>query len=171
MSEHLRLAIELWRAGRASHARQLVLVLLRGHPHDLPAWFWYVEMLSDVEDRISALRNCLILNPESVLARQGLEHFIEQWRRDTETRRQREQIREPLFAFFERPWWFNRDFVGSQGSPACEDCGSVLNPCRHCRLEYCPECFTQCLECGFQRKVGPSRAFWAGLNGRPWGSG
>jgi hypothetical protein len=68
-------AISLIRSGQKDQARSLLYDLLKADPHNEMAWLWLTETLVTDEQRIQALEQCLKSNPESQLARRGLERL------------------------------------------------------------------------------------------------
>ncbi|MBN2386219.1 MAG: hypothetical protein JXB85_04310 [Anaerolineales bacterium] len=60
----LQKAIEFIKTGKKEAAQVLLKDLIKGDPHNIPAWFWYIETLSTTEKRLQVLDACLRNNPE-----------------------------------------------------------------------------------------------------------
>lgn len=75
MAEELKKVIALIRSGDKTAAQKLLIQILKKEPNNEVAWFWLVEALPTVPDKIAALRECLKFNPESLRARKALEKF------------------------------------------------------------------------------------------------
>jgi hypothetical protein len=61
----LRRAIELYRAGNKDEANRLLKTVVRQEPTNQIAWNWYIETLDDPSQRIAALEEYLLINPDS----------------------------------------------------------------------------------------------------------
>ena len=66
-------AIDLIKQGRKKEAQPILTELIRSNPHDLKAWFWYVETLETVETRLQLLDACLKQNPGDPKVLQALD--------------------------------------------------------------------------------------------------
>ena len=73
--DSLEQAIELIRQKRMGEAQKLLEALLTAEPHNLPAWFWYVETISTDAKRFKTLELCLKYNPDNEQVKQALESF------------------------------------------------------------------------------------------------
>lgn len=73
MMTNLTDAIQLIRQGRKEDGRRLLEAVLRLDPQDIQAWFWYVETLPGLENRIQALNACLKMNPGNPQVQQALQ--------------------------------------------------------------------------------------------------
>ena len=71
-SEQLSRAIGLIRSGEREEARELLQRVVAQDPTIEKAWLWLVETLPDDTQRVAALEMCLKFNPDSQLARRGL---------------------------------------------------------------------------------------------------
>ncbi len=60
---NLEAGITLFKQGKTLEARQIFLDCIRADQKNIPAWFWLVETISDVNEQIAALRLCLKANP------------------------------------------------------------------------------------------------------------
>jgi hypothetical protein len=69
----LKYAISLIGQGRKREAQAILMKLIRSDPHEVKAWFWYVETLDSLEDRIRSLQACLNANPEDRDVSQALD--------------------------------------------------------------------------------------------------
>jgi len=65
----LRRAIELFREGKKDEANRLLKAVVRQEPTNQIAWNWYIETISDPQERVHTLEEYLLIYPES---RQGL---------------------------------------------------------------------------------------------------
>jgi len=61
----LKTAIELIRSGQKQSAQNILQPILKADVHNIPAWFWYVETCSTVEQRLQILEVCAKFNPDS----------------------------------------------------------------------------------------------------------
>lgn len=75
-SDQLNRAIGLIRAGKRDEARDLLQRLVAEEPTNEKPWLWLVETLPDDTQRIAALEMCLRFNPDSALAKRGLEIIL-----------------------------------------------------------------------------------------------
>ena len=71
-SDNLKKAIQLIKAGKKAEAQQLLEPLIETDPHNLTAWFWYIEALPTVQQRVKALELCLQHNPNSEQVKHAL---------------------------------------------------------------------------------------------------
>jgi len=69
----LNQAIAMIRAGERDAARKLLILYVQEYPKNEMAWLWLVETLPSAQQRVAALENCLTHNPQSILARRGLQ--------------------------------------------------------------------------------------------------
>ncbi len=74
-SELVAQAITLIKAGQREQARTLLIQAIKNDPRDESGWLWLTETLPDVAQRIAALEQCLKINPDSQMARKGLERM------------------------------------------------------------------------------------------------
>jgi len=65
-------AIQLSKTGRSLDARKLLRPLLEVEPENEKAWLWYANSFDTVEEKIKALKNCLIYCPNSKMANDGI---------------------------------------------------------------------------------------------------
>lgn len=77
-SRLLRRAIDLYREGKTDEANQLLKAVVRIEPDNQIAWNWYIETLTDPQERIHALEEYLIIFPESQQAARTLEALNQQ---------------------------------------------------------------------------------------------
>jgi len=61
----IKQAIALAKQGRNVEAQDILADLIHANPHDITAWFWYVETLDTTEERVKVLNSCLQDNPEN----------------------------------------------------------------------------------------------------------
>jgi hypothetical protein len=61
----LRRAIELYREGQKEEANRLLKAVVRQEPENQIAWNWYIETINDPQERIHALEEYLLINPDS----------------------------------------------------------------------------------------------------------
>jgi len=61
----LKIVIDLIRSGQGQRAQETLRSMLKADVHNIPAWFWYVETCTSVDQRIQALEACLICNPDN----------------------------------------------------------------------------------------------------------
>ncbi len=61
----LKIAIDLIRAGQKQQGREILQSILKADVHNIPAWFWYVETCSTLEERLQILQTCAQYNPEN----------------------------------------------------------------------------------------------------------
>ena len=73
MSELLRHAVELARAGKKDVARDAFLRVVEEDPHNELAWMWLAGLVDTLEDKIIACENVLTVNPSNEKARNYLE--------------------------------------------------------------------------------------------------
>lgn len=59
----IKQAIALVKQGRKVEAQDILADLIHANPHDITAWFWYVETLDSIEERVKVLNSCLQDNP------------------------------------------------------------------------------------------------------------
>jgi hypothetical protein len=72
-SNLLRRAIELNRAGERDEANRILKTVLRQDPTNQVAWNWYIETLPGPEERIQAVEQYLLINPNSRQALKALD--------------------------------------------------------------------------------------------------
>ena len=70
---NIKQAISLINQGRKKEAQPLLTEIIRAHPQEIPAWFWYVETLDSPEKRIQVLETCLRQNPGNLQVSKALE--------------------------------------------------------------------------------------------------
>lgn len=75
MTVSLDLAITAIRANRRDEARQLLNLLIQQNPNDELAWLWMSELVDSDERRARCLYHVLAINPDSPVARQGLQRL------------------------------------------------------------------------------------------------
>ena len=68
----LKTAIDLIRSGQQRSAQEILQALLKEDVHNIPAWFWYVETCTTVDQRIQILEACSICNPDDPQVRSVL---------------------------------------------------------------------------------------------------
>lgn len=68
----LKDAIALIKVGELESARKILIQILRENPHNETAWIWMAETVTDLNQRIAVLEQCLKSNPHSDLARRAL---------------------------------------------------------------------------------------------------
>ncbi len=73
MAVSLDLAISAIRSGRKEEGRQLLNLLIQQNPNDEKAWLWMSSVVEADEQRARCLYHVLAINPNSQIARQGLE--------------------------------------------------------------------------------------------------
>lgn len=73
MATSLELAITAIRSGRKEEGRQLLNLLIQQNPNDEMAWLWMSSVVNTDEQRARCLYHVLAINPDSALARRGLE--------------------------------------------------------------------------------------------------
>ena len=73
MAASLDLAITAIRAGRTEEGRQLLNLLIQQNPNDEMAWLWMSGVVNTDEQRARCLYHVLAINPNSAMARRGLE--------------------------------------------------------------------------------------------------
>lgn len=66
-------AVALIKQGRKGEAQPILQAYIRVNPHDIKAWFWYVETLDSVGKRIQLLEVCLKQNPGNLQVLKALE--------------------------------------------------------------------------------------------------
>ena len=69
-------AIQLSKTGRPLDARKLLRPLLEAEPENEKAWLWYANSFDTVEDKIKALKNCLVYCPDSKMANDGIRSLL-----------------------------------------------------------------------------------------------
>lgn len=74
----LRRAIELYQVGEKEEANRILKAVLRVDPTNQIAWNWYIESLPGPEQRIQALEEYLLLNPNSRPALKALDSLKRQ---------------------------------------------------------------------------------------------
>jgi hypothetical protein len=73
----LKEAISLVKIGQKSEARIILREILQVEPLNEPAWMWYLDTLQSDRERLKALENYLMANPESEFARKGVNRLRE----------------------------------------------------------------------------------------------
>ena len=73
MAVTLDLAISAIKAGRKQEGRQLLNLLIQQNPNDEKAWLWMSSVVDTDEQRARCLYHVMAINPNSDLARRGLE--------------------------------------------------------------------------------------------------
>ncbi len=73
MAASLELAISAIRSGRKEEGRQLLNLLIQQNPNDDKAWLWMSSVVNTDEQRARCLYHVLAINPNSELARKGLQ--------------------------------------------------------------------------------------------------
>ncbi len=73
MATSLELAITAIRSGCKEEGRQLLNLLIQQNPNDEMAWLWMSSVVNTDEQRARCLYHVLAINPDSALARRGLE--------------------------------------------------------------------------------------------------
>jgi len=64
-NDPLKTAIDLIHSGQSQSAQIILQSILQADAHNIPAWFWYVESCSTVEQRLKILEACSICNPDN----------------------------------------------------------------------------------------------------------
>jgi len=62
-NDPLKTAIDLIHSGQKQRAQKVLELIVKADIHNIPAWFWYVETCSTVEQRVQILEACAICNP------------------------------------------------------------------------------------------------------------
>lgn len=75
LSEKLKKAIGLVKAGDKIAARQLLMEILNGEPTNETAWLWFTDTLNTDSEKKIALEGLLKINPNSQAAHLGLERL------------------------------------------------------------------------------------------------
>jgi predicted esterase len=70
--DRLQSAIRLVHSGETIEARRELERIIKADPCDVPAWFWYAETWSSIEQRIRILEACLRINPSNTRVQQAL---------------------------------------------------------------------------------------------------
>jgi len=78
-------AVALIKRGELSEAQKVLDQLIEADPHNLHAWFWFVETCPTNKQRIQVLEICLESNPDNVLVKQLLDKLRRQTVREDET--------------------------------------------------------------------------------------
>lgn len=73
MAASLELAISAIRSGRKEEGRQLLNLLIQQNPNDEKAWLWMSSVVELDEQRARCLYHVLAINPNSDIARRGLQ--------------------------------------------------------------------------------------------------
>lgn len=73
MAASLELAITAIRSGRREEGRQLLNLLIQQNPNDDMAWLWMSSVVDADEQRARCLYHVLAINPDSQIARRGLQ--------------------------------------------------------------------------------------------------
>jgi hypothetical protein len=71
--DNLNDAVQLIRQGRREQAQHILEGLLKADPHNIQAWFWYVETWPALDKRIKTLEVCLKLNPGNLQVTKALD--------------------------------------------------------------------------------------------------
>ncbi len=72
----LQKAINCVHGGKTKEARDLLESILKTDPHNISAWFWYVETWPSTAQRIQILRACQHANPSDARVKQALEDLV-----------------------------------------------------------------------------------------------
>jgi predicted esterase len=64
-NDPLKTAIDLIHSGQTQSAQKVLQSILKADAHNIPAWFWYVETCSTMEQRLQILEACSICNPDN----------------------------------------------------------------------------------------------------------
>jgi len=75
LSEKLKQAISMIKAGEKLAARKLLVEILDGEPTNETAWLWFTDTLSSDTEKKIALEGLLKINPTSQAAKLGLERL------------------------------------------------------------------------------------------------
>jgi len=70
--DRLQSAIQLVYGGKTAEARRELGRILKADPCDVPAWLWYAETYTSIEQRIQILEACLRVNPTDARVQQAL---------------------------------------------------------------------------------------------------
>jgi hypothetical protein len=70
--DSLEHAIALIKRGELTEAQKLLDQIIEAEPHNLQAWFWFVETCSTNQQRMNVLEICLESNPDNELVKQLL---------------------------------------------------------------------------------------------------
>jgi len=73
MAANLELAISAIRSGRKEEGRQLLNLLIQQNPNDDKAWLWMSSVVDTDEQRARCLYHVLAIDPNSQIARRGLQ--------------------------------------------------------------------------------------------------
>jgi hypothetical protein len=71
--DNLNDAVQLIRQGQREQAQHILEALLKADPHNVQAWFWYVETWPALDKRIKTLEVCLKLNPGNAQVTRALD--------------------------------------------------------------------------------------------------
>ena len=77
-NDPLKIAIDLIHSGQKQGAQTILQSILRADAHNIPAWFWYVETCSTVEQRLQILESCARCNPDNPQVKSILEALLKQ---------------------------------------------------------------------------------------------
>ncbi len=83
-NDPLKTAIDLIHAGQTQSAQDILQSMLKVDSHNIPAWFWYVETCSTVEQRIQILATCARCNPDNRQVKSVLDALQKQQARPSE---------------------------------------------------------------------------------------
>lgn len=86
LDQLLQAGIEAVQAGEKAHARSLLLQVIEQDDHIENAWYWLSVAVEDAEDKLLALENVLVLNPDHEVARSNLEWWRQRVKYETENR-------------------------------------------------------------------------------------
>lgn len=77
-SQSLVEAIDLAKQGKKKDARLAFMAIIKEDPHEVMAYLWLVDLLESTEEQVSLLERCLLLNPDSQMARDAMEVILQQ---------------------------------------------------------------------------------------------
>lgn len=72
-NDPLKTAIDLIHSGQKQSAQKILQSILKADAHSIPAWFWYVETCSTVEERLQILETCARYNPDNPQVKSALD--------------------------------------------------------------------------------------------------
>ncbi len=73
MPDQLRQAITLIKSGERQKGRQLLAHIIKTNPQNEDAWLWMSSVVDSDDQRCHCLKQILLINPNNLLAHQGLE--------------------------------------------------------------------------------------------------
>ena len=83
-NDTLKTAIDLIHSGQAQSAQKILQSILKTDAHNIPAWFWYVETCSTLEQRLQILETCARCNPDNSQVKSVLDGLRKQQARPSE---------------------------------------------------------------------------------------